>query len=511
MNAKADPACTNSRDACASLPELVRMNYFHGQLITDRDLRTEQDYFRARLRHANRCLHGYGVLCGLELEAVPEREECRPEDEERNDELRHRVEKYDRKIEELRAAAKEDGADVDAIEKRIEALEAEREAIVRDSEAPPRRYPPRRGDEPHRPRHVVTLGCGAAIDCEGNDIIVRNSVPVDLDKLLACAPADEEEGSHEEAPGRHAHASEPGGSISGRDQEPDGGPPTDQGDDGVRYAWLSICWRECGLEPTRPFELDECATSVRCHDARIAEGWRLTASWKRPREDDRCETCCSACRDPCLLLARIRIDPDGPVLAEDIDHGVRRRFGLYEPTVISGISWLHGFTYSLAAADLLLGTGHPDTGLEIRFSRPVRADSLEQGVIDLWRIEGGKGGRGESRNMEAELIVPPSSDGMVDRFYISNSSRERVQYGDRIFVTVRGAFILDSCCRAVEGAHLGGRVPRLPGDDEATRRAMEEEAKADPPAACVRPPHGPVPWTTGAGGNFESWFYISEA
>src|SRR5688572_2777719 len=172
MNAKADQACINSHEACASLPELVRMNYFHGQLISDRDLRTEQDYFRARLRHANRCLHGYGVLCGLELEAVPEREECRPEDEKRRDGLRGRIEDFDRRIEELRRSAKEEGADAAAIEEQIEKLEAEREGLVRESEAPPRRYPPGPGEKPQRPRHVLTLGCGAAIDCEGNDIIV---------------------------------------------------------------------------------------------------------------------------------------------------------------------------------------------------------------------------------------------------------------------------------------------------------------------------------------------------
>jgi hypothetical protein len=505
MNIKADRACTEPHGACASLPRLVRMNYFHGQLIGERDLRAEQDYFRARLRHANRCLHGYGVLCGLELQPVPDLRDCPPKDEERRERLKRTIAEYDLKLDELRRHRAE------ATEDDIRRLEEEREKLVRELEGLGSPYPPGADEEIHRVRHRLALGCGAAIDCEGNDIVVRQSEPVDLDALLGLAPevsGEQDAGHldkgpyHEEAPGEESPAKP---AVTGRRTR-------------ARYAYLSICYRECGLEPTRPFELDECATSLRCHDARVAEGWRLTASWQRPAQDERCELCCTGCEEACLLLARIRVDPDRPVGPDDIDHSVRRRFGLYEPTVITGIGWRHAFTYSLNAADQLLGTNDPAAGLEIRFSRPVRADTLEKGVVDLWRIEGGKGGRGEFRSLEPQLIVPATADGLVDRFTINNSSRERVQLGDRIFVVVRGAFILDSCCRAVEGAHLGGRVPRLPGESEEMRRVVDEEAKtlADgpddkPPDACAHPPHGPVPWTTGAGGNFESWFYISDS
>jgi hypothetical protein len=480
MTIKADPACCQEHGACASLPRLVRMNYFHGQLIGARDFRTEQDYFRARLRHANRCLHGYGVLCGLELQPVPEPPDCPPKDEERREKVRRAIADYDLKLKELTEHR------TDSTEEDIRRLQGEREEKVRELESLGSAYPAKAGEETHRIRHRVALGCGAAIDCEGNDIIVRESEPVDLNALLGPPP------------------------------DPSTEAPAPDGDLG-RYAWLSICYRECGAEPTRPFELDECATSIGCQDARVTEGWRLSASWQRPPKDERCEFCCTDCTEACLLLARIRIDPGRPVGPEDIDHSVRRRFGLYEPTVITGIGWRHAFTYSLDAADLLLGTNDPKAGLEIRFSRPVRADTLERGVVDLWRIEGGKGGRGEFRSLEPQLIVPASADGMVDRFTINNSSRERVQLGDRIFVIVRGAFILDACCRAVEGAHLGGRVPRLPGDGEAAQKIVAEETarlaeKPDKtPPACAHPPCGPVPWTSGAGGNFESWFYISES
>lgn len=479
MNINADKGCTELHGPCASLPELVRMNYFHGQLITERDLRTEQDYFRARLRHSNRCLHGYGVLCGLEIRPVPPSQDCPPEDDERRDALAGKIAKLDASIAELKQLDL-----TEEVRARLDPLVEERESLRRDLEDI---NPSQEGEQSGPAEHRIELTCGAAIDCEGNDIIVRHSVPVDLGDLLKHAPGDED-GQGDEGGGYD----EPGGR-----REP-------------RFAWLSICYRECGREPTRPFELDECATSLRCHNARVVEGWKLTASWHRPSEDERCETCCSACREACVLLARIRVRPGRPVRPEDIDHSVRRRFGLYEATVITGINWRHAFTYSLAAADGLLGTNSATGGLEIRFSRPVRAETLERGVVDVWRIEGGKGGRGQAMNMEAQLLVPPSGDGMVDRFHINNSSRERVQRGDRILVIVRTPFILDACCRAVEGAHLGGRLPRLPAEEEAAKAAFAEEEQAAYSDACAHPPHGPVPWATGAGGNFESWFYVSE-
>ncbi len=483
MNINADKGCTELHDACASLPELVRMNYFHGQLITERDLRTEQDYFRARLRHANRCLHGYGVLCGLEVRALPPSQECPPEDDERREALTGKIDEYDRRIAELQQLDL-----TTEVRAQLDPLMEERERLWRELEE---LEPSPEGETSGPAEHRFELTCGAAIDCEGNDIIVRHSLPVDLGDLLKNAPHDE-------------------GGQSGKDYE-DGGYDKPEGLREPRFAWLSICYRECGREPTRPFELDECATTLRCHNARMVEAWRLTASWNKPAEDERCGACCEACKAACVLLARIRIRPGRPIGPEDIDHSVRRRFGLYEPTVITGINWRHAFTYSLAAADGLLGTNSATGGLEIRFSRPVRAETLERGVVDVWRIEGGKGGRGEAMNMEAQLLVPPSGDGLVDRFHINNSSRERVQRGDRILVIVRTPFILDACCRAVEGAHLGGRLPRLPAEDEAARAAFGEEEQVMYSGACVHPPHGPVPWTTGAGGNFESWFYVSEA
>lgn len=53
---------------------LERVRYFPRQLITADDMTTEQDYFRQRDRRHNRFLHGWGVVCGLSVEAAPDAE-----------------------------------------------------------------------------------------------------------------------------------------------------------------------------------------------------------------------------------------------------------------------------------------------------------------------------------------------------------------------------------------------------------------------------------------------------
>ncbi len=44
-----------------------RNNFFSGKLLTARDLAAEQQYFRDKQRLHNRCLHGCGIVTGLEV------------------------------------------------------------------------------------------------------------------------------------------------------------------------------------------------------------------------------------------------------------------------------------------------------------------------------------------------------------------------------------------------------------------------------------------------------------
>lgn len=50
---------------------LERVNYFPRQLLTADDMIADQNYFRERMRRHNRYLHGWGVVCGLEVTAAP--------------------------------------------------------------------------------------------------------------------------------------------------------------------------------------------------------------------------------------------------------------------------------------------------------------------------------------------------------------------------------------------------------------------------------------------------------
>ncbi|MGH3368585.1 MAG: hypothetical protein ACRDPR_01155 [Nocardioidaceae bacterium] len=59
--------CGCGGSACQVLKAVERPRFFAGQLLSDDDLRSEQEYMLAKNRLHNRYLHGWGVVCGLEL------------------------------------------------------------------------------------------------------------------------------------------------------------------------------------------------------------------------------------------------------------------------------------------------------------------------------------------------------------------------------------------------------------------------------------------------------------
>jgi hypothetical protein len=63
----APAATTCTCPACTGLNCLDRTRFFAGQLLTEADLNHEQSYLLAKNRLHNRFLHGWGVVCGMQV------------------------------------------------------------------------------------------------------------------------------------------------------------------------------------------------------------------------------------------------------------------------------------------------------------------------------------------------------------------------------------------------------------------------------------------------------------
>ncbi|CAB3778778.1 hypothetical protein LMG28614_00728 [Paraburkholderia ultramafica] len=444
--------CSPDKSPCAPVPEFRRLKYAYGQLLGAADFQAEQSYFREKQRLHNRCVHGYGVVCGLLVHTVPPPPECVPETAKEAAALH----------EALADAIRE--RDAQPGDERKRALDAEIEKMQQQIAA----HPAAPCIEPQPVQ--VTIECGLALDCNGDELVVRRPIIVDLWEALSVEERKKAEGCEV-------------------------------------TLYLSLCYCEQPVDPFRPVISDECGASADCVYGKLRESVNVRVSLTGPEPDTRCETCCTACEDPCLLLAVICGFRRGYMLAaHDIDNSVRRKIGLYPFTVVTGINWVHGATYLRHEAEAIVGTEDHESGLEVHLSRPVRVDSLKQrGVIELWRIEGGKGRSGYITEMRGQCHPLEEVDGMARGFRYRQTDREALDYGDRIIIIVRCAFILDACCRPVDGAHIGGRVPLLPGSRCPHKHITHH--------GCETPPWGCGPWTSGSGSpgsSFESWIIVSE-
>jgi len=382
-----NPPCGDD-GGCGSVVELSRLRYFHGQPLSALDLRREQAYHLDKDRLRNRLLHGWGIVCGLDVR-VTDKEDCRPEE-----------------------------------------------------------------NDPTSTEVIVLPG--SAIDCAGNEIVVRHPRPVYLSSLLK---ADDMERLHKK-------------------------PST---------VYLTLCHREVLADPRRPLLANGCEPSQSCEYARVIETFQICASTVAPDPGPACEPCCGACGDPCLVLVAIEaFDPAVPVRAEQLDTRGRRRLALHPFAQVTETNWVHGATYEPGVANDML-----DAGLEVRFSRGVQVASLRQGVVELTGIEMGRGRSGSMYNIEGDFVDLPASE-LTDRFVYKRTTGETLQDGDRLIITVRGDFILDECCRAVDGNHVGGRVP--------------VSGSADfPPQSTPDPVCPPRPSGDGVeGGDFVSWIHMAK-
>jgi hypothetical protein len=414
VTTSADTTTDPSHGTDFDFPEFRRLAYFHGQMLTARDFQREQAYFLEKLKLRMRCVLGYGVVCGLFVEpAAPDGGHDKPSS----------------------ARPAEDSSE----------------------------EPPQQATDPKDHKAKVRITPGLGVDCEGTEIVVRDTCVIDLWQAL---PDDE------------------------RDTD---------------TVWIGVEYRKRPVEPTRTVYNSACADTSDCENGWIEDSYAVRVTKHRPDEDERCDSCCSRCEDKVLWLARI----DGvrfgdPVRADQIAMNIRRPFGKFVPTVITGVNWIHGHTYTVDEAKELLGTQKDTGGLVVRFSKDIRVDTLDPGVVDIQVIEGGAGRNADTWYMGGKFEEPRQSGEEFTRsFRYRQTTRETLQDGDRVLITVRAAFLLDRCCRPVNGTNVGGRVPYI-GD-----RRTEAETRP----GCQVPPSGIAPWTSGtnAGGDvFESWFYITE-
>lgn len=460
-----EPGCNGDEHAiCAELPDFKRLNYFYGQMLGVTDFQTEQNYFREKLKLHNRCLHGYGVICGLKVVPEPKDESCKPPGDVHVKELEDKLHELDLKRSE---ALKENDSDlVRKIEAEMEKLRREREKIRTeecDEETPTR----------------VFIECGLALDCEGNEVVVRNRFPVDLWRYL------------------------------NRDDR-------NRVKDGEHEIYLSICYCPQSTDPARPVLPDACGATSECNYGKVRDSFKVKVSVDPPEQDKRCATCCEACCEPCLLLARIDNFYRGwPVDPNDVHNEVRRPLTTYQHTTITGISWTDGAEYTENEAEALLGVNprnlppddseRPKGYMLITFSRPVLTSTLKRGVIDVWAIQGGGGRNADLFNVDVEYVDLPQQR-TTDQLRFRVVSDESPNPGDRVMIIVRAPRILDECCQPLDGANTGGRTPFVKDDEFKDYRRDVEITE------CIwPPPFGYGPWTSGTGApgaNFESWFYI---
>lgn len=313
----------------------------------------------------------------------------------------------------------------------------------------------------HQAKVRITPGLG--VDCEGNEVVVRDGCVIDL---FAALPEDE------------------------RDTD---------------TVWIGVEYCERPVEPTRTVYNSACGDTGDCEHGWTDESYTIRVTKHCPPEDRRCDTCCSRCEHTVLWLARIDdVRRTEPVRPHQIHNNVRRPFGRHVPTVITGVNWIHGHTYTVDEAKELLGTQKEGGGLVVRFSDDIRVDCLDPGVVEVQVIEGGAGRNANTWYMGGTFAEPTGGEEFTREFRYRQTTRETLQDGDRVLVTVRAAFLLDRCCRPVDGTNVGGKVPYL---------GAEADGQTHPRPGCAVPPSGVGPWTsgTGAGGDvFESWFFITE-
>jgi hypothetical protein len=370
--------------ACGALTT-ERLRYFTGRHMTARDFEDEQSYHRShRLLH-NRLLHGWGIVCGLQVRPDP-RPECRS--------------------------------------------------------------------------NRVVVRCGMAIDCCGRELVVRRDVVTD-----AIPWGDHPRVEGEERPDPHyvlllclEYCEAPTEKVPVLYNEAAcANPAMEYGRvrEGVRFAWHWVTRDKLGINGWRTH--DGCAPG--------------NDPPKQPHHDDPCGNadCCFDVDCPehhCVPLAVLSEDLRKPGSAPYIDEAGRRPLGESggaQLTHLCWINWPHG---GIVSPHWLRKRGR----LEARFDREL--EEVKQPVgscgphgvnpctfvvefgeiyedIDFVPYARAPYLAPDRRTAVFELEDPRPSPGGHYRYLI----------GHTVYVTIKCEFLLDCHGQAVDGNHIGGRLP----------------------------------------------------
>ena len=371
---------TSPSEPCGcGLISVERNRYFTGKPMAARDFTDEQEYFLSRNRLHNRLLHGWGVVCGLQVGYHPRRE-CRD-------------------------------------------------------------------------RWIVVTG-GIALDCCGRELILPRRITQRID---LPDPKDWE-------------------------------PPPDGLLVYLEYAEeLTECgpvlYHEpgCGPARTEPGRVREAArVRVEPFDPDDAGCWKTPGGGRVPFRDDCDEELpgsggsCLEPDCPCggkVPLALLTFGEANPFAIDTA--GVTR---LAPPadylTHITGINWSHGGEVTLAELEA------EQRQLRVSFDRRLRPSEDDGSGINRYTFLVQYG----NVQRDLEFLTPDSEpqleeDGSVAVFTIdADYFRPRTNIaGSTVFVTLKCDFVLDCHDNAVDGDHIGGRLPSGNGT---------------------------------AGGVFESWFHV---
>jgi len=354
-----------------------RNRYFDGKFMTARDFRADPDYLLSHQRLHHRMLHGWGIVCGLNV-------------------IRH--------------------------------------------------------PNPRCPRWIVVTS-GIAIDCCGRELILERDTPLQLppreDDASGSGPADA------------------------------GGPVDEPLLVIVRYVEhavekIPVLFHEGGCDPTRneANRIREAADlGFRPLHAVAPDCWRRPGGDMPADCDDDCPdepgsgVSCLHPHCPCGDAVPLALISGAEASGQgfEIDTGGRRELpsAAQHLTHVTGINWTHGGSLTL---DDLQDRGRR---LLVQFDRriaPAQGDAT--GINEYtFQVEWGNPLEGERDVLRYDPDYPPNvEDGCRAVFtihpdYLGGARRRNTIAGSTVFVTLHCDFVLDCHGHAVDGNHLGGRLP----------------------------------------------------